>query len=665
MVLAYDTWVRSFGEDPSIVGSIARLNGVPYRIVGVAPDGFRLPGVEADLWRSIQWDPADMAATSFRRAHYVRPIARLRSGVTIEEAAARLDAVAVSLEAEYPETNRLMGAGLTPLHEFLVGDVSATLKFLLGAVALLLLLASANVGNLLLVRALARQRELAVRAALGAGRRRLVRQILVESLILSGLGGAFGVLVGWVSLRLYGTFGTSRLVDEVHLALDFRFLGYLFAILLMGGLVFSLAPLILSGRVSVADALREGGQRASAGQGTRRISGALVAGEVAIAVLLLAGAILLSRSFSALQRVEPGFQSSGVFTGGLAPPASTYQSGEEIVAFFDEVIREVEALPGVERAAVVRQLPLTSASWTSDFSIAGRAPDEYGVEVIHREISPGYFEVMRVPLLRGRTFTPFDRSSDDQVGTERVIVINEVLARQYFPDEDPIGARIAFTRTPTDDAVWWTVVGVVGTELQASPADGARIEIFAPVAQAPTRGMKLVVRTNGSPASFGRPITSLLRNIDPEIVLADPATMEEVRQAATARERFMTLMVAAFATLALTLALVGVYGVIAQALRARRREMAIRVALGATRIDLLTMSIRQSLPMLTAGIVAGIAGALLTARFAASLVYGVEPRDPATLGLAASLLLAMGLTATLLSSVRVGTAPPSTVLREE
>lgn len=660
VVLGHESWVSVFGADPAVIGTIARLNGTPYRIVGVAPEGFRIPGVEADLWRSIRFEPGDLATASFRRAHYVRPIARLRTGVTIDQAQARLAAVAVALESEYPETNQLMGAGLTPLHEFLVGDVSLTLKLLLGAVALLLLLAVANVGNLLLVRALSRRRELAVRAALGAGRGRLVRQMLVENAVLSVLAAVAGVGVGWLFLRMYSVFGAAGLVADVNLALDHRLLAYLLAIVVAGGLVFTLAPLLAGARTSLNGTLGEGGRHVSGGRPTRRAANALVAGEIAISLLLLSGAILLARSFAALQRVEPGFESGGVFTGGISLPAATYDTDERVVAFFDELVAEVEALPGVERAAVVRQLPLTGASWTSDFSVAGRPPEDYGIEAVHREATPGYFETMRVPLIAGRTFT-----SGDRIDSERVIVINETLARRYFPGENPLGQRVAFTRAPDENTIWRTIVGVVGAEIQGSPAEGARIEIFTPLSQAVTRNVELVVRTDGPPSSLALPVSSLVRGLDPGIVLVEPVTMDEVREAATARERFVTMLVTAFAGVALALAVAGVYGVVAQSLRGRRREMAVRTALGATRADLVAMTTLQSLPMLVVGITLGVAGALFSSRFAASLTYGVEPDDPATLVLAALLLLTMGLVATTLSSARAVSSRPSAVLREE
>lgn len=660
-VLSHRAWTREFGADPEVIGRTVRLDGNPYEVVGVMPASFRFPFPEVDFWSPFGWSPETREAAFFRRAHWVRPIARLRPGATVEEADAQLRTVARRLQERHPVLNRGMGAGLTPLQRFLVGDTRTPLLVLLFAVGVLLLLACANVGNLLLVRATARHREIAVRSALGASRVRIARQMIVESLVLSGLGGLAGLALGWAATRVLAAVRPPELLADGGLPLDWRVLAFTVAATALSGVLFGLVPAVWASRAPVGEALKEGGRSGGAGRGARRTASALVAGEVALAVLLVAGAGLLGRSFAQLQRVDPGFDPQNVLTASLSLPGTTYDTPEKAVGFFAEAVRRVGGLPGVESVGAVRQLPLTAPSWSSDFSVAGRGPEAFGTEVLHREVLPDYFRTLRVPLLRGRTFSAADLAS----GAPFVIVINESLARRHFPGEDPIGQRIAFDRAPDSTSTWRTVIGVVGDEHQTSPAVPPRIEIFAPLNQEPNGNMTLVMRTAVEPTSLLPAVRRLVAEMDPDLALADVRTLEAVRAESMARERFLMLLLGAFAAVALTLAVVGVYGVLAQAVRQRTREIGIRVALGAGPAQVVRLVVRYGLGLVLTGVVAGLAAAALSTRAMGALLFRVEPTDAATLASVALLLALAGLAAALVPALRASRTEPSVTLRAD
>ncbi|HUE97359.1 MAG TPA: ABC transporter permease, partial [Longimicrobiaceae bacterium] len=660
VVLSHGAWTRVFSGDPGVVGRTVRLDGASHEIVGVLPESFALPGVPSEVWVPARWSREAVADPSFRRAHWLRVIGRLAPGASTSEAGEQLRAVMSQLEAEYPETNRLMGAGLTPLQEFLVGDRRIALLVLLGAVGLLLVLACANVGNLLLVRGLGRRRELAVRAALGAGWRRLVRQAMVESLTLSALGAAAGLGTAWLLVRGLNALGQTADLAPEALRIDTTFLAYIGGITLACATAFSLVPTFFATRGEPGTALGDGGRGSSTGRSGRRAAEGLVTAEVALAFLLLSGAALLGRSYLQLRQVDPGFDPSGVLTAAVSLPGSRYGDDTALAGFYGRAIERVATLPGVSHAGIVRQLPMTVASWSSDFSVAGRTADEYGVEVLHREVAGDYFGALRIPLLAGRRFT-----AGDDAEAERVIVINEALARSHFRDSDPVGQRIAFTRAPTESSTWWTIVGVVGSERQSAPADEPRMEIFAPLAQDPTRSITIVARTSAEPGSLARPLGEAIREIDPEVGLYDVRTMAEVRSAAVAREEFLALLLAGFAAVALVLALVGIYGVIAQSLRHRRREIGIRMAIGAAKAHILGMVTRQTMTILAAGIGVGLVAAVLAARAVAAMLYGVSPLDPVSLLTTPAVLVLGGLAAAALPALRASRTDPSRILREE
>ena len=650
---------RALGSDPRLVGGTLSIDGRDVGIVGVAPRGWAFPWLDVDLWMPFRWSAAARAAVSFRRAHWVRVVARLRTGADLDLARTQLRSTADRLKRRYPETNRAMDADLAPLHRFLVRDSRPTLLVLLGAVGLLLVIACANVANLLLVRAVGRQREMAIRHALGAGRGRLVRQALIESLLVSVVGGAAGAVLATWGTRAFIALGPPGLLPIGSAAVDWRVAVYVAGLSALSGLAFGIAPALRAARRRPAEALAAGGRTGSHGAPTRVWGERLAVAEIAIALALAVGGGLLVRSYERLRHVDPGFDATHVATAALSLPARRYDTDERVRAFVDEIVRSTAALPGVTRAAVATMLPLTAPSWSSTFSIDGPSAGHYGVTLLHRQVTPDYFAAMRVPLLRGRVFTAADR------GSASVVVINDAFARRYFRGQDPIGQRIAFDQVPDSASVWRTIVGVVGSERQATPAAPAAIEVFAPFAQEVSRRLTVVARTTGDPAALAPALRRLVRELDPQLAVGRIAPMTEIRDEATTRDRFVTSLVSLFAAVGVILAVVGVYGVIAQLGRLRTREIGIRMALGATGAEIRWLILGRGLGLAAVGMPLGCAGALLGTRILRNLLYGVAPTDLPTYGVVAALLLAAVLAATWPPAARAARVDPATVLREE
>jgi putative ABC transport system permease protein len=589
-------------------------------------------------------------------------VARLRPGVSLERADAELQTVVRRLQRQYPGTNTHMGAGMTPLHQYLVGDTRLPLLVLLSAVSLLLLIACANVGNLLLVRAAGREREAALRLALGAGRGRLVRQALAESLVLSALGGAAGFALGWWGTRVLLALQPAGLLPTRDVGVSWSVLGYVMFATVTSGLLFGIAPALWGARRAPAEVLQEGGRSmgGSDGRRMRRWGDTLVVAEVALALVLTLGAGLLVRSLQQLRGVDPGFDANGTLAASISLPGTRYDSEAKISAFFALLLERARALPGVEGASAVSTLPLTATEWTSDFAIAGRAADDYGTEVAHREIVPGYFRTMRVPLVAGRDFT-----SDDRADAPRVVIINEALARRYFRGEDPIGQKLAFDRVPDSSSVWRTIVGVVGSEHQVDMATEAQTEIFAPLAHDPRGEMNVVLRTGSDPAALAPALRRLVNGMDPSLAIGAMRTMAEVRAESLARQRFLTTLLAAFAAIGVLLALIGVYGVMAQLARRRSREMGIRIALGASGARIERMVVAHALALVAIAIALGTVLALVATRALGALLFHVAPIDPLTFVVVPLLLALTAALATWLPARRAARADPAVVLRGE
>ena len=661
LLLSARAWRTVFGGEPSAVGRVLELNGGHARIVGVMPEGFAFPSESVDLWAPFGWASENRDAAWFRQAHSIRPIARLAPGATPERARAELATVAAQLEREHPATNAHTGAGLSPLHAFLVGDTRTPLLVLLGAVAVMLLIACANVGNLLLVRTAGRHRELAVRAALGAGRGRLARQMLTESLALALLGGASGIALGVVGTRLLERLQPEGLLRVATFPVDAGVVAFAVLATAVAALLFGAFPVLLARRAGPGEALRAAGRTGTAGPGTRRVVGGLVVAEVALAVLLVLGAGLLVRSTMALRQVDPGFDPDGVAAISLDLPGARYRSPPPVIAFVDELLARIRALPGVESVGIASTLPLRARGATSDLVIAGRTADAYATEVVRRSATPAYFETMGVPLLAGRAFTDADVWRGAPVA-----IINEALARRHFPGEDPVGQRITTDRVPDSTSVWRTIVGVVGDERQSAIAMPAQVELIEPFDQAIERELHVYVRVaGGDPTRLVPDVRAIVAALDPALPIAAAVAMEDVVADSMARDRFLMQLLTGFAAVALVLALVGVYGVTAQAARQRLPEFGLRMALGARARDILGLTLRRSLVLVIVGLGLGVAAALVATRTMAGLLYGIAPNDPTTFVTVTVLIIAAGLGASWLPARRAARLDPATTLRAE
>lgn len=658
-VLSDRAWREHFRGDTSIIGKMITLDGRTTQIVGVAPPSFSFPVEGVDLWRSVEWAPDDRDNVSFRRAHWLRVVARLRPGVTRAHADAQLQSVVERLKREYPATNKYMGAAMMPLHDYLVGDTRLPLLILLTSVGFLLLIACANVGNLLLVQAAGRERESALRLALGAGRARLVRQALTESGVLSAAGGLCGLAVGWAGTRALVRLQPPQMLRVHDFGVERTVLLYVLVITALSAFIFGVAPALRAGHRDPADSLRDGGRGAARGSQAKRWGEMLVIGEVALALLMTVGAGLLVRSFWQVRRVDPGFDPRGALAISIGL-SRQYDTDAKVDAFMRQLVTRARSVPGVSNAALTTSLPLTGPSYTSDFIAFGRPADGYGTEVSHRTVSPSYFATMRVPMLRGRTFT--EQEGQTSPG---VLVINDALARSYFAGSDPIGQRIAFDKVPTPASQWYTIVGIAANEHVDALDVAPRPEVFHSTLQDPPAYADLLLRTNGRPADLAPALRGIVRELDPAIALRQVRTLDELLASSLARIRFLTTLLLAFAVIGLVLSVVGVYGVLAQVTRNRTREMGIRIALGAQAAQVRWLVVRHGLRLTIAGLILGGVVALLTTRAMTKLLFNVAPDDPLTLGGVALLLAATSIFAAWIPALKASRADPATALRTD
>jgi putative ABC transport system permease protein len=652
-------WRNWFSADPSVVDRTVELGGYPVRVVGVVPSSFVFPGRDPDVWRPTAFAREQAQTVSFRRAHWLGVIARLKPGVTVEQADAELQVVVSRLQREYPITNTGMGAGFTPLHRFLVGDVRQPLMALQVAVGLLLLIACANVGNLLLVRAADRERESVVRLALGAGRGRLVRQAFTESLVLSVAGGSAGVAVGWIGTRILAARQPEDMLPVGDIGMNATVLAFALAVTIGAGLLFGIGPAVWARRRDPAEVLKDNARTGSRSR-VRRWSHGLAVAELAVAVILMAGAGLLVRSWWRVQGVDSGIDPRGVLTASLSMPPGRFPTAEGRQQFLDGVLDRLRAIPGVEYAGAVSRLPVTLPAWSSDFSVAGRERESYGVQVLHREVTPEYHRVMGVPLLAGRWFT-----AADDAQSPLVVLINEALARKYFPNENPIGRRVAFDRYPDSTSFWRTIVGVVGSERQHGLEREASPEFFAPVTQDEPGSQVIVLRTTLEPTTVASAVRSVVAEVNSSVAINQVRPMMEIRDAALARRRFTMTLVLTFAGAGLLMALVGVYGVTAQLARGRRRELGIRMALGASSSGIQLLVVRRGMVLAVAGITIGMAAVAAATRGISVLLFEVGPTDPLTLTVVAVLLSAAVLAASWAPARRAARTDPMETLRVE
>jgi putative ABC transport system permease protein len=662
VVLGYGLWQRVFGADPQIIGKDLAIDGRSCKVIGVMPRGFDYPS-PSDLWTPQVFLPADLAPDS-RGNHGYEVLARIKPGVSLAQARSDMQAVSQSIieqNREYPYQRFGFALILHPLLEETVGDVKTSLWVLMGAVGFVLLLVCANVAGLLLVRSTARQKEIAVRVALGAGIRRITRQLLTESLLLSLLGGLLGLLLTPLLLRVIVTLSATALPRVVSTGIDLGALLFTFAIAVGTGILFGLAPALDASRGVQYQILKEGGRTGTEGRTTNRLRRIFVAAEAALAVLLLAGSGLLLRSFVKLLEVDPGFRSEGVLTLQVALPTAKYPKPEQTRAFFRELVDRVQQLPAVQAAGAVSFLPLSGNGNSGTTTVDSRAvaPQDASPEADWRVVTPGFFQGMGISLISGRFFDA--RDSDTAAP---VAIIDETMARAYWSNEDPVGKRIKRggmeSTTP-----WMTVVGVVRHVRYRTLEARSRVQLYWPEAQNPTNSMGLAIRAAGDPMSLAPAVQKLVLALDAEQPVDHVLTLQELMADSLARRRLTLTLLAAFAGGAILLAALGIYGVTAYMVTQRQQEIGLRMALGASRSDVLGLVVRQGMSLMLAGLAAGLVLSLGLTWALSSLLFSVRPYDPISLAAAAGALAVVALVACSFPAWRATRVDPLVALRYE
>jgi putative ABC transport system permease protein len=660
-VLSHGLWQRRFGGDPLIINRTITLNNESYMVLGVMPAEFKFGRDE--LWAPIAFTPEQLS-NDRRGSEYLGVMARLKPGVTIEQAQTELDLIARRIvEANpgtYPADSR-WGVQLKSLNEEVVGDVRPALLVLMGAVGFLLLIACSNVANLMLARAAARSREIAIRTALGASRLRLVRQLLTESLLLAFIGATAGLLLALWGIDLLVALEPANIPRAREISIDARVLLFTFGLSLVTGVLFGILPAVQASRPELSGALKEGARGSSLGAGLRSARSLLVVAEIAVALVLLVGAGLMVRSFSRLLTVSPGFRTDNVLTLQVALPTTKYKEPQQRRAFYQELLGQIKAMPGVEAAGAVSNLPLGGAGTSFTFQIEGR-PTPEGVLSPHtdgRVATTDYLQTMSIPLQRGRYFSERDNADGQQVA-----IIDETLARLYFPGEDPVGKRVSF-EGPPENRIWREIVGVVGAIRHKGLDAEFKGQLYYPHAQSPAGGMYIVLRTSNDPTSLFSAVRGAVRAVDKDQPVYNVRTMTEVLNNSVAQKRFSMFLLSIFAGVALVLTAVGIYGVMAYTVSARTNEMGIRIALGAKSRDILRLIVGQGMILALAGVAAGLVAALCVTRVMSSLLYGVSTTDPLTFAAIALLLTGVALLACYVPARRATKVDPIIALRYE
>jgi putative ABC transport system permease protein len=668
-VISHSLWQRQFGGDPNIVGRALALSGKPFNVVGVMPAGFQFP-IEAEpveVWVSSsvdgeKSDPKEPAMNEQRGAHYLQAVARLKPNVTIEQAQAEMSAIAGKLEQQYPDSNKRYGAMVIPYHNDLVHDYSQALWLILGAVACVLLIACANVANLLLARATARYKEIAVRSALGAGRWRVIRQLLTESLLLALGGGLLGLLLAW-----WGTEALLRMIPEevprlAEINIDRWVFGFTLLISVVTGIVFGLAPALQASKIELTEAMKEGGRGAGEGGGRGRLRGALVVAEIAIALVVLIGAGLLLQTFRKLQQVDLGYDTSRVLTASVELPDARYPKTEQAATFYRALLERVKALPGVEGASAIVPQPLSGDVFSISFEIEGRNIPKSDHPSSHfRSVSPDYFSVMKIPVLAGRAFT-----ERDDAKAPGVVIINETFAKRHFPNENPLGKHLKPGLSLDGQKVWREIVGVVkDVKHRQSLGRDYEPEYYFPHAQMPIGSMSLVVRATNDPRSLAGAIQREVQSLDRDIPVSLIKTLDQYLGVAVAQPKFNALLLGLFAGLALLLTAIGLYGVMAYSVIQRTQEIGIRLALGAQTGDVLRMVLRQGLRLTALGLALGLAASYALTRYMQALLFNVRPTDPLTFAVIALMLVSVALLACYFPARRATKVDPMVALRYE
>ena len=659
VVLSHGLWVRRFGGDAGVVGRSLPLSSVSHEVIGIMPEGFAHPE-DAELWTPLAPTDAFAEVMQSRGSFWLTVMGRLRADVEQAAAQAEMDAIAARLERQHRE-NAGLGVRLVPLHEEIVGDVRRPLLVLLGAVGFVLLIACANVANLLLTRAAARQRELAVRAALGAGRARIARQLLTESIVLALLGGAAGLLLAAWAVDLLHALAPAHVPRLSLVRVDATVLAYAAAASVVTGVVFGLAPVSQSS--STADALKDGARGGSDGARGRRLRSALAIAEIAVALVLVVGAGLLVRSFVALNRVDLGFETRGLLALRLQLPRAAYPKEEQVAAFYQRLTERIRALPGVESAAAASSILLPALPQSAGVIVENRPADTSSgarVPVPYDAVTPEFFDTLGIPVVKGRRFT-----AGDAPGGLPVVMVNEAFERRYFPDRDALGRRVGFGTAPAPDTTWYTIVGVVRDTRRAGVDRAPWAEMYFPHTQAQDPAMFVILRSSGDPLSLAAAAQAAVWSLDRNQPVSSVRTLRDMVDRTQANRRFTTLLLLVFACVALALAAVGVYGVIAYSTAQRTQEIGIRMALGAGRSDVLRLVLGEGAKIALIGLGIGVAGAALASRLLTGLLFGVPRWDPMTFAAVPVLLLAVAAIASWIPARRAVRLDPVTAMRTQ
>ena len=664
VVLGHKLWRRRFGGDPSVIGRSITLSGNPYTIIGVMPARFAHPQT-VEMWAPLKLASLPPQVLANRQRRFLRVMARLKPGVTLDQAQAEMDQIAIRLQQENPQTNAGQGVKIVSIQKEYAGDARTPLLVLLGAVGFVLLIACANIANLFLARAASRQKEIAIRLALGAARGRLIRQFLTESVLLSLIGGACGlVLTLWSTGFLVSLFPKNIAnlslphVDEIPI--NGRVMGFTVLLALATGIIFGLVPAIQSAKIDLNNTLKETGSNVAAGLRSGRFRGGLVVAEMALALVLLIGAGLMIKSFWRLQQADLGLDTHNVLTMEVMLPDYKYNEPRKRQAFLQEAMSRIENLPGVQSAGAISFLPLTGFWGTSTFTIEGQPPPAPGAEpeADNRVVTENYFRTMGMRLLRGRAFT-----DQDSANAPHVAILNETAARRFFPDEDPIGKRINLGDATEPNMT--EIIGVVNDVKAFGLEEETHVDLYRPFVQAPFPLIAFAVRTAGDPMSLVSAVTAEIWSVDKDQPVFKVISMEQLAAESVTLRRVSMSLVVAFAVLALVLATVGIYGVISYSVSQRTHEIGLRMALGAQGRDVLKMLIKEGLLLALIGVALGLGAGIVLTRFMASVLYGVGATDPATFILVPLLLIGVAMAACFVPARRATKVDPMVALRYE
>jgi putative ABC transport system permease protein len=653
VVLGAGIWKRRYGGNAEILGHTIMVNARPHVVIGIVPEGMRFPD-DSEIWAPLRFQPEELKE---RQSYFLDVIARLKPGVSIEQARTEMDAIAARLGELYPQTNGSVSAGVISLHEKTVGDVGKLLLLLLGAATFVLLIACANVANLLLARGSAREREMSLRAALGASRLRLLRQSMTENALLCLLGASLGVLLARWAVSAMRLILPAALPRKDAIQLDGRALLFAAATAVVAAIIFGAAPLLQAVRRNLHDSLKEGGG-SSPGRPQRRLLNAFVVAEVALSLVLLAGAGLMLRTLFNMIATNPGFDASNVLTAEITLPRARYGQPQQRVAFYDQALQRLRTLPGVQSVSVTNELPLAGGVRLQRFNIEGREESGLGGSANCRGISPDYFKTLRMGLLRGRGI-----EERDGAAAPGVVVINEAMARAFWPNEDPVGKRMRIAASGEPE--WREVVGVVGDIRHRGLSVPPEPEMYVPYAQQPWQSFRLAIRTTGDPIQLSSALRQAVWSVDREQPVMRVQTLEKIVATSYSETTFYATLLASFAGLALALASVGIYGALSYSVERRTREIGVRIALGAQRKDVLSLVVGQGLKLALLGLSLGLVAAWAVTRFIETLLHGVRPTDPVTFVGISLLLLLVAILASWLPARRATKLDPITVLRHE